>query len=303
VHDAPGRGENLNFGQLLIAGITSGMVYGLIALGYHIVFRATQLIDFAQGEKAVFGGLAALALLSAIGNHPWLALIIVAAGGYIVGWLYERVILRPVYSRPAIVPIIATVGVAQFVYFGDGLIWGSSARPFPYSFSGDPQAALALGSLRVQVERIWVWILVLVVVAACSVFFERSRRGQAMIAAADNQLGAQLSGIDVGAMRSNAMSMATALAMFGGALIAPFTLAGGSIGLSIAVKSFAGAMIGGIASPYGVVVGALIVGITESTAAGFLSHGYRDPVAFSLLLLVLLIRPQGIFARRIGRAA
>lgn len=291
----------MDFGQLLISGITSGMVYGLIALGYHIVFRATQLIDFAQGEKAVFGGLLALALLPAIGNHPWVALLLVAVGGYIVGWAYERAILRPIYNRPAIVPIIATVGVAQFVYFGDGLIWGSSAQPFPYSFSGDPHAAILFGSLRVPIERIWVWALVLVTLIACSLFFERSRRGQAMIAAADNQLGAQLSGINVSAMRSHAMSIATALAMFGGVLIAPFTLAGGAIGLAIAVKSFAGAMIGGMASPYGVVVGSLIVGITESMAAGYLSYGYRDPVAFSLLLLVLLIRPQGIFGGRRGR--
>lgn len=278
------------------------MVYGLIALGYHIIFRATQLIDFAQGEKAVFGGVVALALLPAIGNHPWLALLIVAIGGYGVGWLYERAIVRPIYNRPAIVPIIATVGVSQFVYFGDGLIWGTSARPFPYSFGGDPHAAFLFGSLRVPVERIWVWGFVLVIVIGCALFFERSRRGQAMIAAADNQLGAQLSGINVGAMRSHAMSIATALAMIGGTLIAPFTLAGGAIGIAIAVKSFAGAMIGGMASPYGVVLGSLIVGITESSAAGYLSYGYRDPVAFSLLLLVLLVRPQGIFAGRLTRS-
>ncbi len=285
----------MDFGQLLISGLTSGMVYGLVALGYHIVFRATQLIDFAQGEKAAFGGLAALALLSAIGDHPWLALVIVAVGGYVLGWLYERAVLRPIYDRPAMVPIIATVGVAQFVYFGDGLIWGNSALPFPYSFGGDRSAAVTLGSLRIPVERIWVWVLVLAVVTASSLFFERSRRGQAMIAAADNRLGAQLSGINVVAMRSQAMSIATMLALLGGALIAPFTLAGGAIGLAIAVKSFAGAMIGGLGSPYGVIIGSLIVGVTESLAAGYLSYGYRDPVAFSLLLLVLLIRPQGIF--------
>ena len=234
-------------------------------------------------------------MLTAIGDHPWLALLIVAVGGYVLGWVYERAILRPIYNRPPIVPIIATVGVAQFIYFGDGLIWGNSAVPFPYSFSGDPSGALTLGGLRIPIERLWVWVLVLMVVIACSLFFERSRRGQAMVAAADNQLGAQLSGINVAAMRSHAMSIATTLAMLGGALIAPFTLAGGSIGLAIAVKSFAGAMIGGIRSPYGVVIGSLIVGITESLAAGYLSYGYRDPVAFSLLLLVLLIRPQGIF--------
>ena len=190
--------------------------YGLVALGYHIVFRATQLIDFAQGEKAALGGLVALSLLTAIGDHPWLALLIVAVGGYVLGWAYERAILRPIYNRPPIVPIIATVGVAQFIYFGDGLIWGNSAVPFPYSFSGDPSGALTLGGLRIPIERLWVWVLVLLVVIACSLFFERSRRGQAMVAAADNQLGAQLSGINVAAMRSHAMSMATALAILGG---------------------------------------------------------------------------------------
>ena len=165
-----GRLANVDFGQLLIAGITSGMVYGLIALGYHIIFRATQLIDFAQGEKAVFGGVVALALLPAIGNHPWLALLIVAIGGYGVGWPYERAIVRPIYNRPAIVPIIATVGVSQFVYFGDGLIWGTSARPFPYSFGGDPHAAFLFGSLRVPVERIWVgvWFSSSSLAARCS---------------------------------------------------------------------------------------------------------------------------------------
>jgi branched-chain amino acid transport system permease protein len=293
----------VDLGQLLISGVTSGMVYGLVALGYHIVFRATQLIDFAQGEKAALGGLLALSLLSAIGDHPWVALPIIAVGGYVLGWLYEKAILRPIYKRPPIVPIIATVGVAQFIYFGDGLIWGNSALPFPYSFSADRSAAIMFGTLRLPIERLWVWGLVIVVVIAASLFFDRSRRGQAMIAAADNQLGAQLSGINVGAMRSHAMSIATALAVIGGALIAPFTLAGGAIGLAIAVKSFAGAMIGGLASPYGVVVGSLIVGVAESLAAGYLSYGYRDPVAFSLLLLVLLIRPEGIFGGRKARAS
>ena len=293
----------MDLGQLLISGVTSGMVYGLVALGYHIVFRATQLIDFAQGEKAALGGLLALSLLSAIGDHPWVALPIIAVGGYVLGWLYEKAILQPIYKRPPIVPIIATVGVAQFIYFGDGLIWGNSALPFPYSFSADRSAAIILGTLRLPIERLWVWGLVIVVVIAASLFFDRSRRGQAMIAAADNQLGAQLSGINVGAMRSHAMSIATALAVIGGALIAPFTLAGGAIGLAIAVKSFAGAMIGGLASPYGVVVGSLIVGVAESLAAGYLSYGYRDPVAFSLLLLVLLIMPEGIFGGRKARAS
>jgi branched-chain amino acid transport system permease protein len=285
----------MDFGQLLISGVTSGMVYGLVALGYHIIFRATQLIDFAQGEKVVFGGLLALTFFSAIGDHPWLALPLVAASGFILGWIYERAILRPIYHRLPTVPIIATVGVAQFIYFGDGLIWGNSALPFPFSFSAEPSDAILFGALRVPIERIWVWGLVVVVVIATGLFFERSRAGQAMIAAADNQLGAQLCGINVGAMRTHAMAMATALAMCGGVLIAPFTLAGGAIGLAITVKSFAGAMIGGLASPHGVVVGSLIVGVTESLAAGYVSYGYRDPVAFSLLLLVLLIRSEGIF--------
>jgi branched-chain amino acid transport system permease protein len=285
----------MNFWQLLTSGVTSGMVYGLVALGYHIVFRATGIIDFAQGEKAALGGLVALSILTVIGDHFWVALVIVLIVGFGFGWLYERFILRLTYARPPTVQVIVTVGVSQFIYFADGLIWGNAARPFPYSLSGNQNAVLLIGSVRLSVDRLWVWGLVLVVMAAFYMFFERSRRGQAMVAAADNPLGARLSGIDVAAMRSLAVSVATALSMLGGAVIAPFTLTGGAIGLPIAVKAFGGAMLGGLTTPYGVVIGSIIVGITESLAAGYLSYGFRDPVAFSVLLLVLLLRPQGIF--------
>ncbi|MEQ8346855.1 MAG: branched-chain amino acid ABC transporter permease [Sneathiellaceae bacterium] len=287
--------------QLVVSGITIGMVYGLVALGYHLIFRATQIIDFSQGEKVALGGLLALSAMLVVGDDLWLALIVATLVGFAIGWVYEWGILRRTYGREQVVQIIATVGVAQIFYQGHGLIWGASAIPFSHSLSGNPQAVLELGGARLLADRLWVWGLVILVVGLLHVYFERTRHGQAMIAAADNRLGAQLSGIDVGRMRSQAVAVATALAVLGGVVIAPFTLAGGSIGLPIAVKAFAGAMIGGLYSPLGVVAGSLLVGIIESLAAGLISYGYRDPVAFGLLLVVLLVRPSGLFGRRLTR--
>lgn len=284
--------------QLVVSGVTIGMVYALVALGYHLIFRATRVIDFAQGEKVTLGGLFALSVMMLLGNNLWVAIILATVMGFALGWLYEWGVLRRTYKRLQVVQIIATVGVAQFFYFGHGLIWGISAVPFPHSLGGDPDNVITVFGIRVLEDRIWVWGLVIAVVIVLHVYFGRTRHGQAMIASADNELGAQLSGINVGAMRSNAVAVATALAILGGVIIAPFTLAGGSIGLPIAVKAFAGAMVGGLHSSIGVVVGSIIVGVTETLVAGLISYGLRDPVAFALLLLVMLARPTGIFGRR-----
>lgn len=289
--------------QLLVSGITIGMVYGLVALGYHLIFRATGLIDFAQGEKVALGGLFVLAVIGLVGENLWAAIIVATIMGFALGWFYEWGILRRTYGREQVVQIIATVGVALLLYHGHGLFWGLPAVPFPYSLGGDRDNVIELWGLRVLEDRFWVWGLVIAVVALLHVYFERTRHGQALIASADNELGAKLSGINVKAMRLHAVGVATALAVLGGAFIAPFTLAGGSIGMPIAVKAFAGAMIGGLHSSVGVVAGSVLVGVIESLAAGLISYGYRDPVAFALLLLILLLRPSGIFARpreRIG---
>lgn len=289
--------------QLVVSGITIGMVYGLVALGYHLIFRATGLIDFAQGEKVALGGLFVLAVIGLVGDNLWAAFIVATIMGFALGWFYEWGILRRTYGRDQVVQIIATVGVALLLYNGHGLFWGLPAVPFPHSLGGDPDNVITLWGLRVLEDRFWVWGLVIAVVALLHLYFGRTRHGQALIASADNELGAKLSGINVNAMRLYAVGVATALAVLGGAFIAPFTLAGGSIGMPIAVKAFAGAMIGGLHSSVGVVAGSVLVGVIESLAAGLFSYGYRDPVAFALLLLILLLRPSGIFARpreRIG---
>jgi branched-chain amino acid transport system permease protein len=289
--------------QLVISGITTGMIYGLVAIGYHLIFRATNLIDFAQGEKLALGGLFALAITAVIGNNLWIALGPAAIAGYALGWAYERLVLRPTYHRGQVVQIIATVGVAQFLYSAHGLIWGASPLAFPYSLGGDSSQMVFLGSIGILADKLWIWMLVIAVMLLFYVYTEHTRHGQAMVASSENELGARLSGIDVSAMRSQAVAVATALAVIGGLAIAPLTLAGGSIGLPIGIKAFAGAMLGGLNSAFGVVVGSVLVGIIESLAAGLISYGYRDPAAFGVLLVVLLILPNGLFGRRQARVA
>jgi branched-chain amino acid transport system permease protein len=286
---------------MIVSGVTTGMVYSLVALGYHLIFRATRLIDFAQGEKVAVGGLLAVSIMAIFGVDLWVALLLATVIALGLGWIYERLVLRQTYDRDPVVQIIATIGVAQLLYHGHGLIWGSQPTPFPHSLGGDATRAISVGGVGILLDRLWLWALVLAVVVALHLFFTRTLFGQAMVAAADNEHGAKLSGIDVQAVRSRAVSVATALAVLGGIIIAPFTLAGGSIGIAISVKAFAGAMLGGLESAIGVVVGSILIGVIESLTAGLFSYGYRDPIAYSVLLIILLMRPQGIFGRRAGR--
>ncbi len=286
---------------LVISGATIGMVYALVALGYHLIFRATGLIDFAQGEKVALAGLFALSVMLVLGENLWAAIIVATVMGFGLGWFYEWSVFRRTYKRQQVVQIIATVGVSQIFYHGHGLIWGLNAVPFTHSLAGNPDKIITVAGLRILEDRIWIWGLVIAVVVLLHLYFDRTRHGQAMIASADNEFGARITGINVGAMRSRAVAVATALAILGGVFIAPFTLAGGSIGMPIAVKAFAGAMVGGLHSSVGVVVGSILVGVVESLAAGLISYGYRDPIVFGLLLLVLLVRPTGLFGRKLER--
>jgi len=188
------------------------------------------------------------------------------------------------------------VGAALIFLRGHELIWGREGLPFP-AFSPEAQP-LHLGQVVVNVQDLWIAGLLIIVLLGLYLFFQRTLRGQAAVAAAADPLGAALTGIDVPRARSIAFCLATAMAVLAGIVVAPFTLAGGQIGMPIGLKGFAGAVVGGLDSPVGVVLGSLLVGVAENLAAGLFGYGYRDPVAFSLLIIMLLLRPAGLFGPR-----
>jgi branched-chain amino acid transport system permease protein len=287
--------------QLLVAGLTVGSGYALVALGIHIVLRATRIINFAQGEFTIVGGLLALTFVQVVHVSTWLALVGATLAGFVLGIIFERIVLRPAARSGEMALTIATIGTVSVLLYGHALVpgWGSLPQPLP-AFSGDVSDALTLGGTSIQIQSLWVLALLLVALAALYLFFERTYYGKAIRAAANNPAGARLVGIDVTNARSVSVGLAIALAAYGGTIIGPITLVGGAGGVAIAIKGFVAAIIGGLESPAGCVAGGLLVGVIEKLIQGLpgVSYGISDPIVYTLLLVGLLVRPQGLIGAR-----
>lgn len=287
--------------QLLVAGLTVGCGYALVALGIHIILRATRIVNFAQGEFTIVGGLLALTCVQIFHVNTWFALAGATLAGFVLGLAFERLVLRPA-SRSGEVPLtIATLGTVSILLYGHALVpgWGSLPQPLP-AFSGEASDAIAVGGVSIEVQSLWVGALLVAALAALYLFFERTYYGKAIRAAANNPTGAKLTGIDVTGARALSVALSIALAAYGGTIIGPITLVGGAGGTAIAIKGFVGAIVGGLESPLGCVAGGLLVGVIEKLIQGLpgVSYGISDPIVYSLLLLGLLLRPQGLFGAR-----
>lgn len=283
--------------QLAVAGLTVGSAYALVALGYHVILRATRAINFSQGEFVVLGGLIAYTFVHALHVSLWIALGAATAAGFALGWIFERIVLRPAARNGDLAVVIATIGCVFILLYGHALIWGSLPQPLP-PFGNAQGTSMRLAGVEIQQQSLWVFALLGLAFAALWLLFERTTFGKAIRAAAINPVGAQLVGIDIDAARAASVGIAIALAAFGGTLIGPITLVGGTAGTSIAIKGFVGAVAGGLESPAGCAAGGLAVGVIEKLLAGWLPYQAVDPVVYSLLLFALLLRPQGVFGRR-----
>lgn len=281
--------------QLVISGLTVGSGYALVALGIHIILRATRVINFAQGEFVILGGLLAFSFVSAFHVSLWLALSGATTLGFVIGLVYERAILRPAARVGDLAVTIATIGSVYLLLYGHALIWGSLPQPLPFFSGGTSDVSWQVAGIRIAAQQVWVLALLAMVLALLWLFFERTTYGKAIRAAANNPLGARLVGIDVDRARAISVAIAIALAAFGGTMIGPITLVGGAGGVAIAIKGFVGAIVGGLESAVGCTIGGLLVGVIEKILEGQFSYGIADPIVYSLLLAMLLIRPSGIF--------
>jgi branched-chain amino acid transport system permease protein len=280
--------------QYLISGLTSGAVYALIALGFGIIYNTTTIINFAQGELVMLGALCAISIYQLIPSLP-----VAFVGGVLivslVGLLFERLALRPVRDPSPITLIIITVGGAVFLQGLAMLIWGKEAYPLP-SFSGN--APLHLGTATIMPQNLWVLGLTAILVLALEAFFRLTLVGKAMRATSYNPRAARLVGIPAGRMVQLSFGLSAALGAGAGILIAPLTLGVYDMGTMLGLKGFSAAIIGGLGSLLGGVLGGLLLGLAEAFTSGLISSGYRDAVAFLLLLVVLFLRPQGLLGGR-----
>ena len=280
--------------QYFISGLTNGAIYALIALGFGIIFNTTTIINFAQGEFVMLGAMCAISIYHLAPSLPlaFLGGVIIVS---LVGLAFERLALRPVGEASPLTLIIITVGAGVFLKGVAMLLWGKESYTLP-PFSGE--APLHLGPATILPQNLWVLGLMLALVLALEAFFRLTLTGKAMRACAYNPRAARLVGIPASRMVQLSFALSALLGAGAGILIAPLTLGVYDMGTILGLKGFAAAIIGGLGSLLGGVLGGLLLGLAESFTSGLISSGYKDAVAFLLLLVVLFLRPRGLLGGR-----
>jgi branched-chain amino acid transport system permease protein len=279
------------FLQFLLSGITTGSVYALTALGFTIIYNATNVINFAQGEFVMLGGVLAVYFHSGIGLPLYLACVLAIICVTIIGGLFERVAINPQRDASIITLIIITIGGSIF-FKGIALrLWGHDPLALPAFFSSKP---LVILGAAVQPQSILVIVTTALVVIAQWIFYSKTLIGKAMRAAADNRIAARIVGINVSLLTFYSFALSAALGAIAGVIITPIAMTAFDVGGIIGLKGFAAAILGGLGNPIGSVFGGILLGVLESLSIGFISSGYKDAIALLVLLLVLFVKPTGI---------
>ena len=282
------------FLQFLFSGVTVGATYALAALGFTLIYNASNVINFAQGEFIMLGGM--LAVFFTVAGLPLpVALVLAILVPAVVGVLVEKLAIEPVKGAETVTLIIITIG-ASLVIRGLIQVWlGKGTFSLP-AFSGDKPIYI-LGA-TILPQSLWVIGVTVVIVALLSWFFNRTLAGKAMLATAYNPVVAQLMGINTRLILRLSFALAALLGGIAGILIAPISLTYSSVGVMLGLKGFCAAILGGLGNPMGAIAGGLIVGISEAMTAGYLSSAYKDAVAFLIILFVLVASPGGVFGAR-----
>jgi branched-chain amino acid transport system permease protein len=278
------------FFQLLLPGLTTGCVYALVALGFVLTANVSGVVNFAQGEFVMLGGVVAAALVAA-GLPLWAAIIIATLVGAAVAAAQERHPLAPVRDAPHFIRITITLGVAVVLRGIALLLFGKDPLFLP-GFSGEGTFTLAGAVLPVQ--SLWVWAATAALLAATFWFLKFTDTGRAVRACSINLRAARLMGIDAERLTLLIFALAGATGALVGVVITPIVLATWDAGVSYGLKGFIGAILGGMRNPVVAVLGGLGIGVVESLAAGYVSSGYKDAIVYGILIVYLLIR-GGVF--------
>lgn len=280
--------------QFILAGLTVGTIYALVALGFTVTYNATGVVNFAQGEFVVLGGLLAVSLSSA-----GLPTIAAGAGAVLITGTVAAVVHTSTIAR---IPrattfgvIMVTLGVAIVIRALALILWGSEARTLP-AFSAGESIAVLGGTVAPQ--SAWIGGGTVVTMLAVYLFFTRTRWGDAMLATSDNREGASLVGVRTARVGLSAFVIGGMLAAIGGVLITPLTTMNYDLGLVFTIKGFTAAVLGGFGSPIGAVIGGIVLGLIEKIGAGYISTGYQDLISLGVLVLVLMVLPRGIVGSR-----
>lgn len=279
--------------QYLVSGLTQGAAYGLIGLGFTMIFNTTGIINFAQGEFVMLGGMLAVWLVG-LGLPLPAAVLGACLATAVIGALMERLTIRPLAGAPALNAIIITIGVSIMLRGGAMLTFGKDTHALA-AFSG-VRPLMMLGA-AVQPQSLWVLAVTLALLAALKLYFTHTLQGKAMLACACQSKAASLVGISVARMAMLSFGISGLIGAVAGAILAPITMTAYDVGTMLGVKGFAACVLGGLGNPFGAAAGGLVIGVLESFGAGYISSGYKDAFAFIVMLLLLFVRPSGLFGK------
>ncbi|MEM7695509.1 MAG: branched-chain amino acid ABC transporter permease [Pseudomonadota bacterium] len=280
--------------QFAFSGLTVGAVYALVALGFTLIYNASGVINFAQGEFVMLGGMTTV-FLGLFGLPLWLAAILAIAATVLVGLALWAFAIETARGASPVTLIIITIGASIFLRGATELVFDKQFHALP-SISGD--TPLRVLGAAVLPQTVWVLGGALGVVVVLWTFLSRTLSGKAVLATAADRVAAKLVGINTAAVVGFSFAVSAAIGALAGILITPITLTSYDVGTLLALKGFAAAMLGGIGSPIGAVVGGLLVGLIEAFGAGLISSAYKDAFAFLTILAVLFFLPAGLFGAR-----
>jgi len=280
--------------QFFFSGLTVGAIYALVALGFTLIYNASDVVNFAQGEFVMLGGMATF-FLAAAGLPLWLAALTAVLVTVVVGVLVHALAIAPARGASAVTLIIITIGVSILLRGVAAVVFDKNFHSLPPFWRAEPWI---VGGAAVLPQSLLVLLGAGTIVLALWGFMTRTLWGKAMIATASNRLAARLVGIDTARVVGLAFALSAAIGAIGGILVTPIALTSYDVGTLLALKGFAAAMLGGMGSPLGAVVGGLLLGLLEAFGAGYVSSSYKDAIAFLVILALLFAMPQGLFGAR-----
>ena len=280
--------------QQIVGGVAIGSIYALVALGFSLTVRSLNVIHFAQGDLFMLGAFASITFYLLLGFPFWISIILSTICVAVVGIAFERIAYKPLWKSHHVFLLMSTQGTAIVLQNSAMLIWGTDAWKFPKIFS---DKVLNIAGVLVPVEMIWISVIAVLIMLFFNMFLKKTKLGKGFRAAAQDRETAQLMGVNLSIADSFVFGASAGLGAVGGVLIAPVLFVTPYIGPIFTLKGFAAAVLGGLGSIRGAILGGFLLGIMENMVTAFISSAYKDALSFGLLILVLVIKPSGLLMK------
>lgn len=279
------------FAQLALSGLMLGSIYGLVAMGFVLIYKSTQIFNLAVGEFVVFGSYVAWALVKQVGLSPWVAVLVALAFATLMGLALERFPLRPLVGQPLFSIIMVTIGIAIVLRGLIALFWANQYRPYPEIVT---ERIIKLGDLNISLHYLIGFLLALVILGAFTFFFRYTKIGLAMRATCEDHQVVQSFGVNINFIIAAVWVFAAVVSMMGGIILGMMQGVGIAM-VEVAFKALPAALLGGLESVPGALIGGLFIGVAEVLVAGYVGQGLGGLVPFIIMVLVLLVKPYGLF--------